>query len=82
MPTDILYHKRAALYIRVSTQEQSRHGFSLSEQRRDLESYAQQRHYKIVDIYADEGISARKALSRRHELQRLLRDFTVLRRHR
>ena len=28
--------KRAALYIRVSSEEQARHGLSLSEQRTDL----------------------------------------------
>lgn len=74
MPTPILYHVRTALYIRVSSQDQARHGFSLGEQRVDLESYAKQKGYEIVGIYADEGASARKAISRRHELQRLLRD--------
>ena len=69
-----LYHKRCALYIRVSSDEQARHGFSLGEQRIDLEQYAKAKGYKIIDLYADEGASARKAISRRHELQRLLRD--------
>lgn len=66
--------KRAALYIRVSTEEQARHGFSLAEQRADLESYAHSHGYAIYDVYADEGNTARKALSRRKELQRLLVD--------
>ena len=66
--------KRAALYIRVSTDEQARHGLSLGEQRADLERYANAHHYTIVGIYADEGSTARKALSRRKELQRLLDD--------
>lgn len=66
--------KRAALYIRVSTDEQARHGLSLGEQRADLERYANAHHYAIVGIYADEGSTARKALSRRKELQRLLDD--------
>ena len=65
---------RAALYIRVSTDEQARHGLSLGEQRADLEHYAQVHHYTIVDVYADQGNTARKALSRRKELQRLLDD--------
>jgi DNA invertase Pin-like site-specific DNA recombinase/uncharacterized Zn finger protein (UPF0148 family) len=69
-----LYHKRAALYIRVSTQEQSRHGYSLGEQRLDLENYASAKDYEIVGVYADEGASARSKINRRHELQRLLRD--------
>ena len=66
--------KRAALYIRVSTDEQARHGYSLTEQEHDLRQYADQHGYNIIGVYADEGISARKALSRRKGLQRLLDD--------
>lgn len=66
--------KRAALYIRVSTEEQARHGLSLAEQRADLERYAHEHHYAVADIYADEGNTARKAISKRKELQRLLGD--------
>lgn len=66
--------KRAALYIRVSTEEQARHGYSIAEQEHDLREYARDHAYVIVDVYADEGASARKAMSRRHALQRLLRD--------
>lgn len=66
--------KRDALYIRVSTEEQARHGFSLGEQRADLERYARSKGYIIYDVYADEGITARKAVHRRKELQRLLAD--------
>lgn len=65
---------RAALYIRVSTEEQAQHGFSLAEQRHDLEAYARYHHYAIVDVYADEGNTARKALAHRKQLQRLLVD--------
>lgn len=66
--------KRAALYIRVSSDEQARHGLSLGEQRADLLSYAKEHGYIVMGIYADEGVTARKALSRRKELQRLLAD--------
>lgn len=66
--------KRAALYIRVSTDEQARHGYSLTEQEHDLRSYAEQHGYNVVGLYADEGATARKALSRRKGLQRLLDD--------
>ena len=66
--------KRAALYIRVSTDEQARHGYSLGEQKADLESYAERNNYAVVDIYADEGVSARKPMRHRRELQRLLAD--------
>ena len=66
--------KRAALYIRVSSDEQARHGLSLGEQRADLTKYAIEHGYIVAGIYADEGITARKAMSRRKELQRLLCD--------
>ena len=66
--------KRAALYIRVSTEEQARHGYSIAEQEHDLTEYDRAHGYAVVDVYADEGVSARKAMSRRHALQRLLAD--------
>lgn len=66
--------KRAALYIRVSSDEQARHGLSLGEQRADLLNYAKEHGYIVMGIYADEGVTARKALSRCKELQRLLAD--------
>ena len=65
---------RVALYLRVSTEEQAINGLSLQAQREALEKHAMERGYSIVDIYADEGITARKQLSKRKELQRLLSD--------
>ena len=67
--------KRAAFfYIRVSTDEQARHDYFLGEQVSDLKSYAERKNNSVVDVYADEEVSARKTISRRKELQRLLRD--------
>ena len=66
--------KRAALYIRVSSEEQARHGYSLAEQEYDLRQHAKKQGYIVVGVYADEGASARKAISRRKDLQRLLDD--------
>lgn len=66
--------KRAALYIRVSTEEQAKYRFSLAEQQHDLGRYAAQHGYTVIGVYADEGHTARKALSRRKELQHLLND--------
>lgn len=66
--------KRAALYIRVSTDEQAKHGLSLDEQKHDLEEYAKRYGYLIYDYYVDDGVSARKSFSKRKELQRLLDD--------
>ena len=65
---------RVALYVRVSTEEQKINGLSLDAQREALEKHAKEKGYRIVDIYADEGITARKQLSKRKELQRLLSD--------
>lgn len=65
---------RVALYIRVSHDEQVMKGLSLDAQKEALVSHAKERGYNIVDIYADEGITARKKLKNRKELQRLLDD--------
>ena len=65
---------RAGLYIRVSTDEQALHGLSLDSQREALTAYAKEHNMQIVDIYADEGITARKALNKRLQFQRLISD--------
>ena len=65
---------RAALYIRVSTEEQARHGLSLAEQKESLERYAKAHEMDIVGIYEDAGISARKPYKKRPALLRLLED--------
>ena len=65
---------RAALYIRVSSDEQRKKGFSLQEQQRVLLDHAEKENLQVVDIYADEGISASKKPHRRHEFQRMLKD--------
>ena len=63
-----------ALYIRVSSSEQARCGLSLPEQSATLLNYAKENNYTVVDIYADEGVSASKQPHRRHEFQRMIRD--------
>ena len=65
---------RVALYIRVSTDEQALHGLSLESQKEALTAYANSHNMQIVDIYADEGITARKALNKRLQFQRLMSD--------
>ncbi|SHK59837.1 recombinase family protein [Hespellia stercorisuis] len=71
---DITKIKRCAIYIRVSTEEQHLNGLSLQAQRKALTAYAKEHNYVIVDVYADEGISARKSMNHRKELLRLLSD--------
>lgn len=50
---------RAAIYIRVSHQEQVLNGRSLENQKERLESYAHSRGYKVVLSEADEARSGR-----------------------
>lgn len=66
--------QRAALYIRVSTEEQAMHGYSLAAQRESLTRYANAHNLTIVDYYVDEGKSARKKFQNRKEFMRMLDD--------
>ena len=65
---------KVACYIRVSTQEQKLHGISLDAQKDKLAEYAEKHKLKIVEWYADEGVSGRKLIRQRPELQRMLHD--------
>lgn len=64
--------KRAALYARVSTEEQARHGYSIGAQIENLRAYAKEHDYQVVGEYVDEGISARKPYKKRPALLQLL----------
>ena len=66
--------KRAALYSRVSTEEQALHGVSLDAQRERLTEYAKENNLIVVDHYTDEGISARKKYTGRPEFMRMIAD--------
>lgn len=74
IPSDKTVPTRVFLYVRVSTEEQVLHGLSIEAQTKALNNWANERQYKIVDVYADAGISARQPASKRPELQRLLQD--------
>ena len=50
---------RAALYIRVSTLDQAREGYSLAAQENQLRAYCASHGYEAVKLYADNGISAK-----------------------
>lgn len=63
---------RAAIYIRVSTEEQAKEGFSIRAQRLMLIEYCKVNDYTVSDIYVDDGYSAKD--TNRPELQRLLSD--------
>lgn len=66
--------KRVFLYVRVSTEEQAIHGLSIEAQTAALENWARDAGHKVVGIYTDAGISARKPASKRPALQQLLAD--------
>ena len=66
--------KRAALYCRVSTDEQVRHGYSIGAQLTALREHAKRNNYIIVGEFIDEGISARKSYKKRPALLRLLEE--------
>jgi site-specific DNA recombinase len=62
----------AAIYVRVSTQDQAQHGFSLDAQQDSLKNYASALGYEIFKIYRDEGKSAKDL--KRPEMQQMLQD--------
>jgi len=51
--------KKAGIYIRVSTEDQAREGFSLKEQKERLIEFCKFKRYEIHKIYEDAGISAK-----------------------
>lgn len=48
---------RVFLYIRVSTQEQAREGYSIGAQEERLRAYAKAKGYTIAKVYTDPGFS-------------------------
>lgn len=66
--------KRAALYARVSTEEQAMHGVSLDAQQDRLIEYAKSNDLTVVGTYIDEGVSARKRYVNRPAFMRMIKD--------
>ena len=66
--------KKCGLYMRVSTEDQAREGFSLPEQKERLETFCKFKGYEIIDYYQDAGISA-KTGNHRPEFERLKNDI-------
>ena len=66
--------KKCGLYMRVSTEDQAREGFSLPEQKERLEAFCKFKGYEIIDYYQDAGISA-KTGNYRPEFERLKDDI-------
>ena len=67
-------NKIAGLYIRVSTEDQAREGFSLKEQEKRLRAMCEYKGYEVYKIYKDSGISA-KTGNYRPAFEELLQDI-------
>lgn len=63
---------RVALYVRVSTEEQAEHGYSIAAQIEILTDHAKAQNWCIVETFVDEGKSAKT--TGRPALQAMLRQ--------
>ena len=66
--------KVAGIYIRVSTEDQAREGFSLGEQEEKLRQLCEFKEYQIFKVYEDAGISA-KDMEHRPGFQQMMDDM-------
>ena len=66
--------KIAGIYIRVSTEDQAREGFSLGEQEEKLRQLCNYKEYEVYKVYCDAGISA-KDMEHRPKFQEMLQDM-------
>lgn len=66
--------KVAGIYIRVSTEDQVREGFSLGEQEEKLKQLCDYKGYEVYKVYCDAGISA-KDMEHRPKFQEMLKDM-------
>ena len=64
----------AGVYIRVSTEDQAREGFSLGEQKEKLLQLCSYKGYKVFKVYEDAGVSA-KDMEHRPAFQEMLADM-------
>lgn len=64
---------RVALYVRVSTDEQAKEGFSIPAQKERLRAFCQSQGWDIVNEYIEEGFSAKD--TNRPKMQTMLKDI-------
>ncbi|WP_427813291.1 recombinase family protein [Enterococcus sp. 22-H-5-01] len=64
---------RAAIYTRVSTNEQAEEGHSIEAQQRQCRAKCADMGLEVTTVYADEGISGKKT-SNRPQLQKMMED--------
>jgi len=63
---------RAAIYARVSTEDQAKEGFSLAAQLKRLNAYCKARGWQVIGEYVDDGFSGRD--TRRPAYQRMMQE--------
>ena len=66
--------KIAGVYIRVSTEDQAREGFSLGEQEEKLLQLCSFKELEVYKVYKDAGIFA-KDMEHRPQFQEMLQDM-------
>lgn len=64
---------RTALYIRVSTEDQAREGYSIQAQKNKLEAYCVSQGWDIAGFYVDDGYSAKDL--QRPEMKRMIKHI-------
>lgn len=74
MESKSIEQKMAGIYIRVSTEDQAREGFSLGEQEEKLRQLCKYKEFEIFKVYKDAGISA-KDMEHRPDFQEMLEDM-------
>jgi site-specific DNA recombinase len=64
---------KTAIYIRVSTEEQAKEGFSIRAQKERLANFVSSQDWDVHDYYLEEGVSAKDMV--RPELSRMIKDI-------
>jgi DNA invertase Pin-like site-specific DNA recombinase len=66
------------LYMRVSSEEQARHGYSLEAQYEALTDFCKQNNHVVLGVYRDEGVSGKKPFIKRPAMIQLLQDVETI----
>lgn len=64
---------KVALYVRVSSEEQAKEGYSIAAQKQRLKDFVKSQGWSIYKIYSDEGFSAKNL--DRPDMQKMIHDI-------
>lgn len=64
---------KTAIYIRVSTEEQAKEGYSIEAQQKKLTDYVGIQGWELFNIYIDDGYSAKDL--ERPQVQKMIKDI-------